>query len=357
MSSRSSHSTPVAGDPDTPEEVVVEGQREGAEVMDSSPLHPPPGKSGKPVRKVNNVTPDAEGEDEGDEVFEDASEDGEVFLRKPRQVRPPIHLPAPPTVRSRVNLKPDSYDGTTDWSEYQIYFEQLAELNCWDDYTKAMTLGVSLRGEARMVLASLDFDQRHRYHSLVSALAQSFSPKERVHLYQAELKARRRKGEESIADLGRDIARLVRHAYPQADSVTREVVGINAFLDALPGPASEMKLHVIKGRPETLQEAVAHATEVDAVMEAEARKSSKRRGDIRVVDTEAEEKIKKLEQLCKELEKSLESSKRENKEKRKREVVCYGCREKGHYKRDCPHEKASQEKSQGNGSARLDHSQ
>ena len=45
------------------------------------------------------------------------------------------------------------------------------------------------------------------------------------------------------------------------------------MLEALPGPASEMKLHVIKARPGTLQEAVAHATEVDAVIEAEFRKT------------------------------------------------------------------------------------
>ena len=63
-----------------------------------------------------------------------------------------------------------------------------------------------------------------------------------------------------MVDLGRDVAKLVRLAYPTVDVATREVMGINFFLEALPGPSSEMKLHVIKGRPRTLQEAVAHAT-------------------------------------------------------------------------------------------------
>ena len=63
-----------------------------------------------------------------------------------------------------------------------------------------------------------------------------------------------------MVDLGRDVAKLVWLAYPTADAATREVIGINSFLEALPGPAFEMKLHVIKGRPRTLQEAVAHAT-------------------------------------------------------------------------------------------------
>ena len=75
-----------------------------------------------------------------------------------------------------------------------------------------------------------------------------------------------------MADLRRDIAKLVRLAFPFADTPTREVTGINAFFEALPGPASEMKLYVIKGRPCNLQEAVAHVTEVDVVVEVDNRK-------------------------------------------------------------------------------------
>ena len=43
-----------------------------------------------------------------------------------------------------------------------------------------------------------------------------------------------------------------------------------------------MKLHVIKGRSRTLQEAVAHATEVDAVDEAE-NKAHRHKGDGQMV--------------------------------------------------------------------------
>ena len=50
-----------------------------------------------------------------------------------------------------------------------------------------------------------------------------------------------------------------------------------------------MKLHVIQGRPCTLQEAVVHVTEVDAVIEAESRKTSRRRGDVHMVEPTDEE--------------------------------------------------------------------
>ena len=79
-----------------------------------------------------------------------------------------------------------------------------------------------------------------------------------------------------MAELGRDIARLVNLAYPQADVATRETLSINAFLDALPGPAIETRLHIIKGRPRTLQEAVTYVTKINAVLQATRMRPSNR---------------------------------------------------------------------------------
>ena len=110
---------------------------------------------------------------------------------------------------STPHMKSDNYDGTTDWLEYKVYFDQLAELYGWDKQRKAMVLGICLKGEARVVLASLNQAQRRSYLALTTALAQSFSPKELVYLYQAEFKARKKKPEETMANLGWDIAKLV----------------------------------------------------------------------------------------------------------------------------------------------------
>ena len=300
-------------------------------------------------------------QEEEDEVFEDASDVGEVQFRR-RDVEP-SRRPTRPVVSTHSfnpHIKPEEYDGTTDWSEYQIYFEQLSNLYGWDEEVKAAMLCVSLKGEARVVLAGLDPAQRCSYFALTTALSQSFSPKELVHLHQAELKARRKKPDESITDLGRDIAKLVRLAYPSADLATREVISINSFLEALPGPASEMKLHVIKGRPRNLQEAVAHATEVTAVMEAENRKSSRRRGDVRMVEPARDDLHDVVEQLRKDLEKTKlelqdakEAEKRRMRKRPLKDVTCYKCGEKGHYKGSCQNEP----KVQGNEPRRLSQSQ
>ena len=63
-----------------------------------------------------------------------------------------------------------------------------------------------------------------------------------------------------MAELVRDVTRMVGLAYQQAEMATRKTSVIHAFLDALPGPAIETRLHVIKGRLCTLQKAVAYVT-------------------------------------------------------------------------------------------------
>ena len=299
--------------------------------------------------------------DEEEDEFEDASDAGEVFLRRDVHPHPVRNVPAPPmpTVSALPHVKPEDYDGTSDWLEYKVYFDQLAELYAWDEERKAMILGICLKGEARIVFASLHPAQRRSYVALTTALAQSFSPKELVYLYQAELKARRKRADESMANLGRDVAKLVRLAYPTADSATREVIGINAFLEALPGPASEMKLHVIKGRPKTLQEAVAHATEVDAVVEAENKRLPRRKGDCRMVGSSEEDLAVEVKKLKEDLEKTKEELKEAQRRGKKphpgkrasREEGCFGCGEKGHFIRNCPNKK---EDGAGNESRRLE---
>ena len=75
------------------------------------------------------------------------------------------------------------------------------------------------------MLARLDVAQRRSNHA--TALAHSFALEEMVHLHQAELKARRKKGNESMADLGRDVAKLVRLANPIAEKLNHKIFAIS----------------------------------------------------------------------------------------------------------------------------------
>ena len=246
-----------------------------------------------------------------------------------------------PMMGRPVSAKPEWFDGSEDWQDYVVYFEQLSELNGWDKPTMAIMLGLSLRGAARTVLAGLSLPERREYRVLKAALTQNFSPPQKVHMYMAELKARKRKPHESLADLGRDIARLTRLAYPNADQATRETIGINAFLDSLPGPAIEIRLHVIKGHPATLQEAVAYAMEVDVILESHS--SGSRRSNVRVIEDAETESIsvalknfaKSLKSMEGRLDKLEHMAGKARAKKSKADIVCYNCGQKGHYKSEC----------------------
>ena len=266
-------------------------------------------------------------------------------------------------VGSPVHFKPEPYDGTTDWPEYLVYFEQLAEVHGWDHPTMAMVMGLSLKGSARSVLANLTLPQRRDYKALKSALTQHFCPPQQIHLYQAELKARKRKPNESLPELGRDIARLIRLAYPTADMATRETIGINAFLDAIPGPAIEVRLNVLRGHPTTILEAVALALEVDALFEAEAsKKPGGYKNRIHNVDGDEDDaRITQLVTMVEKLEKQIQDLSCQKVRPVKRDHqrspqtlkkgpetrICYNCGEQGHLAKNC-----TKPKKQGNGGGR-----
>lgn len=43
-----------------------------------------------------------------------------------------------------MKMKPQHYDGSDDWEEYLTQFEILAEINQWNDVTKALYIAGSL---------------------------------------------------------------------------------------------------------------------------------------------------------------------------------------------------------------------
>ena len=279
-------------------------------------------------------------------------EDQEIGMREfPHHRHPPQEGLQARMVGQPLTIKPEPFDGKSDWPEYLVYFEQLAEVYGWDHPTMAVVLGLSLRGDARSVLASLSLAQRRDYKVLKDALTQSFCPTQQIYLYQAELKNRMKRPNESLSDMGRDIVRLAKLAYPTADPETRETVAISAFLDALPGNAMETRMSVLRTRPKTMLEVVALAIEVETVVEASSRRKAKR--DVHQVDddepksreTENEQLRKAVEELTatvSSLKKERSTSGQQGRKNsgqaskdRKELRKCFNCGKPGHFKRDC----------------------
>ena len=93
--------------------------------------------------------------------------------------------------------------------------------------------------------------------------------------------------------------------YPQANQATKEAIGINALMDSLPGPAVETRLHVIRGQPTNLQQAMAYAMEVDSVLESTRTKGPAQRSHVNQIDGDKVESssLKELKEMAAALQK------------------------------------------------------
>jgi hypothetical protein len=95
----------------------------------------------------------------------------------------PLPTDIPRADLSRVNRiprkakEPDLYDGkSTDFKDYIVHFEQVANWNAWDKSEMAQQLCMSLRGNAQKLLSDLKTKQITNYYEIKTALEQRFHP-------------------------------------------------------------------------------------------------------------------------------------------------------------------------------------
>ena len=185
-------------------------------------------------------------------------------------------LPSWPGSRQFYKKKAPTYDGQTNLQEYMVLFEMIAELNGWDDFSKAMELATSLRGAAQGILSDMRPELRTNYTYLVAALTSRFEPTNQTELYRAQMKSRLRRKSESVQELAQDVKRLVRMAYPSASLELREQLSRDCFVDALND--KELEWTVYQGKPKTVDEAVQLALEYEAFQKGKQRYSVPPRG-------------------------------------------------------------------------------
>ena len=82
----------------------------------------------------------------------------------------PLFVPTPKSHdKSGVKIKPATYDGTVNWTDFKAHFDACAELNGWTDKEKGLHLAVSLRGQAQGVFGNLS-SKSNDYTELSNAL-------------------------------------------------------------------------------------------------------------------------------------------------------------------------------------------
>ncbi len=261
----------------------------------------------------------------------------------------------------RPKVMPDHYDGKIAWTDFHAHFEVCARVNGWSNEQKADYMAVSLRGAAQQVYSDLPSQSKGDFQAIVRALEGRFHPAHQAELFRAQLRSRVRGPKESLPELGQSIRRLIARSYPAAPLDLTETLAKDHFLDALED--SDMRLKLRQNKPQTLDEAVCQAVELDAFNTAEKHRRAGIGKAVRMVqsgDAEngAEQNInsvtvkavqsdleKKVNQIAEQLQGLVTNSRPSYQSKRtdRRPYYsgpftgsCYQCGKVGHKKQECP---------------------
>ncbi|KAJ8912596.1 hypothetical protein NQ315_000465 [Exocentrus adspersus] len=167
------------------------------------------------------------------------------------------------TLTTPSKVKVPTYDGKASWNTYLRQFE--AVVRNWREEDKATSLIAALRGEALEVLRTIT-EASPNYATLTSALERRYGDAHLQHVYQAQLRSRRQRFEETLQQYEADISRMVNLAYPTAPAEVIEQLSVSSFIEGLRDP--EIGQLVRLARHKTISEALAQALEIEAAKQA-----------------------------------------------------------------------------------------
>ena len=108
-------------------------------------------------------------------------------------------------------MKPAKFDGRTPLDEFIISFENCADFNKWSMEDKAAHLRNSLTGNATQLLRD---SAASTYKELLEKLERRYGTQLQQEKFRTELRCRRRKKDEPVAELAEAVRNLMMLAYP-----------------------------------------------------------------------------------------------------------------------------------------------
>ena len=241
---------------------------------------------------------------------------------------------AAPTIHSQL-MKPDTYDGSSDFEAYMSHFEDCAELSRWDIKTKCLILASCLRGSARACYMSMSVAERRDYILLCRRLAARFSSNKNQNLWLAKFENRRRQRGESIASLADDLRQLAQRAYSDLDVYSQERLALNMLYRQI---SPDMQCRCIDNGCHTIIQAVNVIERYEAILGTQStyvRALSEEpvtnpENDIRKVVQRLESRLDRLEKVCP----PVPTQPQRHRQTHPR--YCFTCNSNDHFWRDCP---------------------
>ena len=148
-------------------------------------------------------------------------------------------------------VKSPKFDGKSFIESHLVQFRIAASRNRWNESQKVDFLKMSLIGEANSILR--DITDGITYAELETKLKQRYGSLDQVEAYRVQLKARRRKKNETLSELMMDIRRLFALAYQGPSNYMSDLVAKESFIDAL--DEKDLMIRVMEREPKSLEEA------------------------------------------------------------------------------------------------------
>jgi hypothetical protein len=221
------------------------------------------------------------------------------------------------SVARRPAMKPDKFDTKrVPLNTFLIQFETCSRYNNWSEDEKAAQLKCSLSGDAAQILWDCPDADKMSFAELVGKLKARYGTTGQREKFAVELRALRRKKNQSIAELYHDVRRLMVLAYPECgNSELFEVISRDHFLRALDDV--ELEIRVREKEPTDLDAAFKAALRIEACIKSldaedrtprfrRSREDDRNNRQVRVDELTSRDRVKELEQQVNDLRKHSE---------------------------------------------------
>ena len=264
---------------------------------------------------------------------------------------------------TRPVVLPETFSGAEEgstWTDWKFHFDNVAEVNSWDEAAKLKWLKVRLTGRAQRAIQLLPAATAASLDLTVKALGERFEPAIKKNQYQAEFQSRKKKRSESWAEFADDLKSLADKGYPDLEENAREQLSIHTYLQQLEPP--QVAFSVKQKRPAKLVDAVTATIEMESYLPQVQQKpvavsavgGEETEGTLDISSVQQNATTLRLaglvEKLAERVEK-LESTNRQGSQSRNRRQPnqyrsyrgpCWECGKHGHIARNCPTQSSRQ---------------